>query len=86
MRIHDDLSIVYRIITRMPRPLTITVDFDGTCVYQSYPTIGADADAALGCPLLLDLQQSERPFVDWIAMRKLLMNVVTIARNGSEMV
>lgn len=29
-------------------------------------------DTAVGCPLIYDLEISERPFVDWIEMRKLL--------------
>lgn len=30
-------------------------------------------DAALGCPLKIDLKYTERPFVDWEAVRQLLI-------------
>lgn len=40
---------------------------------KAYAHIYID-DAALGCPLKYDLNLSDRPFVDWVKVRKILVN------------
>lgn len=35
-------------------------------------------DAALGCPLIIDIKTSEKPFVDWTVVRQILVEIGAI--------
>lgn len=45
---------------------------DWTSSPKCYANLYLD-DAALGCPLTYDIDISDRPFVDWVKMRELLV-------------
>jgi hypothetical protein len=46
----------------MSKPLTIAVDFDGTCVTHEFPRVGRDVGAV---PVLLDLVKSGARLILW---------------------